>query len=588
MSAYDPSSREPDQLRDQLRRLLRHRAVIAAGLLLGAACGGAVSTLGGADYTATGEVVVQAISTAPFEAGGVSADKQISMGTERQVARSATVAGRAAGELGGGADPAQLQRGLRVSNPPDTHILEFEYTADSPQAAAERVNAFVSAYLDHREAAVVRRIDNTVAELNEELQPLIDQREELDEKIAGASTESARQTAESERANLAARIADLQGRVTGLKTLDTSPGDVVRRGEAPEVPSGPGTAVLVPVGAVAGLAGGLLAAWIRSLLDPRARSAGEVRTALRAPVLGILPPPRRDGAGILEVGPSHGGERAEEFRTIALRTLRHPRLAEPGGLLVVSAREHPGTLPAAVNLAAALAETGRDVLLVEADPRTPRLAGELPVRGAVREPVPGRWPDGARATVDAGTAGYLELIPGCRVPDAARALNSPGFTGLLSGAAERGEYVVAVTAPLLSHADGTAVAGLARGVLVVCDPDTTLRDDLDRVRDLVASVGGHVLGAVLYEGGRRRRRIPSPAAPTESAPSAEPGPPAGTGRSGADTGPGAGTGGGPGGTGEDTVALKRLEPEPPEARPDTAYGSYGRYRRTGDGTTPRP
>ncbi|MGY1456271.1 polysaccharide biosynthesis tyrosine autokinase [Streptomyces sp. SS8] len=586
MSAYDPSSREPDQLRDQLRRLFRHRAVIAAGLLLGAACGGAVSTVGGADYTATGEVVVQAISTAPFEAGGVSADKQISMGTERQVARSATVAGRAAEKLGEGADPAQLQRGLRVSNPPDTHILEFEYTADSPRAAAERVNAFVRAYLDHREAAVVRRIDNTVAELNEELQPLIDQREELDEKIAGASTEYARQTAESERANLTARIADLQGRVTGLRTLDTSPGDVVRRGEAPEAPSGPGIAVLVPVGAVAGLAGGLLTAWIRSLLDPRARSAGEVRTALRAPVLGTLPP-RRDGAGILEVGPSHGGDRAEEFRTIALRTLRHPRLAEPGGLLVVSAREHPGTVPAAVNLAAALAETGRDVLLVEADPRTPRLAGELPVRGAVREPVPGRWPDGARATVDAGTAGYLELVPGCRVPDAARALNSPGFTRLLSGAAERGEYVVAVTAPLLSHADGTAVAGLARGVLVVCDPDTTLRDDLDRVRDLVTSVGGHVLGAVLYEGGRKRRRGPSPAPP------AEPAPPAGdtgTDRSGTGTGSGTGAGDGPGSgaTGEDTVALKRLEPEPSEARPDTAYGSYGRYRRTGDGTAPRP
>ncbi|MDG9704016.1 lipopolysaccharide biosynthesis protein [Streptomyces sp. DH37] len=576
MSAFDQSSREPDQLRDQLRRLFRHRAVIASGLLLGALGGGAVSALGGADYTATGEVVVQAISTAPFEAGGVSADKQISMGTERQIARSAAVAGRAAEALGGGADPETLQRGLRVSNPPETQILEFEYTADSPREAAERVNAFVRAYLDHREATVTRRIDNTVAGLDDELRPLLAQRDELDLEIANAVTPSARQTAESERENLAARIADLQGRITGLKTLDTSPGDVVRRGEEPEAPSGPGVAVVVLVGSVAGLAGGLLAAWIRSLLDPRARSADEIRTALRAPVLGTLPR-RQDGAEVLEVGPSRGGERAEEFRTVALRALRHPRLAGPGCLLVVSAREHPGTLPTAVNLAAALAETGRDVLLVEADPRTPRLAGELPVRGAVREPAPGRWPGGARITVDAGTAGYLELVPGRRVPDPTRALNSPEFTGLLTGAAERDEYVVAVTGPLLSHADGTAVAGLARGVLVVCDPDTTLRDDLDRVRDLVTSVGGHVLGAVLYEGGRGRRRNPSRAPEDED-----------TGTDGTTGTTGSGGPGGPG-NGEDTVALKRVAPGGPGARADdTAYGSYGRYRRTGDGTTLRP
>jgi Mrp family chromosome partitioning ATPase len=164
------------------------------------------------------------------------------------------------------------------------------------------------------------------------------------------------------------------------------------------------------------------------------------------------------------------------------------------------------------------------------------------------------------------------------VPDPTRALNSPEFTGLLTGAAERDEYVVAVTGPLLSHADGTAVAGLARGVLVVCDPDTTLRDDLDRVRDLVTSVGGHVLGAVLYEGGRGRRRSPSRTAGDE-----------GTGTDGTTgTGGPGGIGGGPGNS-EDTVALKRVAPGGAGARADdTAYGSYGRYRRTGDGTTLRP
>ncbi|WP_155072693.1 lipopolysaccharide biosynthesis protein [Streptomyces taklimakanensis] len=578
MSAFDPSAREPDQLRDQLRRLFRHRTAIASGVLLGALGGGAVSALGGESYTATGEVVVRPIGTAPFEGGGVAADKQLSMGTERQIARSASVADRAARTLGAGVERDDLQDGLRVGNPPDTQILEFEYTADTPREAARRVRAFVQAYLDHREETADRRVDATVTKLREELDPLLERRRELDERIAGATTASARGAAEAEREALGARIADLQGRITGLRTLDTTPGEVVREGDAPDTPSGPGPAVLVVVGSVVGLAGGLVTAWIRSLLDPRARTADEVREILRAPVLGSLPR-RGGGTELLEVGPSREGERAETYRTIALRLLRHPWLAEPGGLLVISAREHPETAATAVNLAAALAETGRDVLLVEADPRSPHLAGRLPLRGGAHRPSPGGdWLGGSRLVLDAETAGRLAILPGRRTTDAARAMNSPRLARVLTGAAERGEYVVATTAPLLSHADGTAVAGLVRGVLVVCDPDDTRRDDLGRVRELVESVGGHVLGAVLYGGGRRWERAAPPAA--DGHPHAEVGtaPEDDLAAAGGEAGPV---------SSEDTVALKRVAPPPSGDRSDSAYGSYGRYRRAGDGTTLR-
>ncbi|MGK5498114.1 polysaccharide biosynthesis tyrosine autokinase [Streptomyces sp. URMC 125] len=574
MSAFDPSAREPDQLRDQLRRLFRHRAVIASGVLLGALGGGAVSALGSDSYTATGEVVVRPISTAPFEGGGVAADKQLSMGTERQVALSESVADRAAERLSGGTGADDLQEGLRVGNPPETHILEFEYTAGTPKEAERRVRALLQAYLDHREETVNRRIDTTVTKLRGELEPLLDQRRELDERTAGTTGAAA----ESERDGLNARIADVQGRITGLKALDTTPGDVVREGDAPGVPSGPGPAVLVAVGSVVGLAGGLVAAWIRSLLDPRARTPEEVRDALRAPVLGTLPRPD-GGTELPEVGPSREDERAETYRTIALRLLRHPRLAEPGALLVVAVREYPQTAATAVNLAAALAETGRDVLLVEADPRSPELAGRLPLRGGTHRSPGVDWLGSPRLAVDTGTAGRLVLLPGRRTPDAARAMNSPKLSRLLTGAADRGEYTVATTAPLLSHADGTAVAALVRGVVVVCDPGGTRRDDLVRARELVESVGGHVLGAVLHESGRRRGRAARTA--------------------GSGTGTGIGTGTGPADvpaadpeeapaySAEDTVALKRVDPSASGDRSDSAYGSYGRYRRAGDGTTLR-
>ncbi|MGW8557833.1 polysaccharide biosynthesis tyrosine autokinase [Streptomyces tubercidicus] len=498
MSVIDEPAEEPDQIRDQLRQLFRYRALVVLGLVLGMLGGGAVALLGSSTYTATGEVVVHPISTAPFEAGGVSVDKQISMGTERQIAQSASVAVSAAKSLKLHEDPARLQRDLRVSNPPETQILMFEYDADSADRAAALVNAYVRAYLNYRTDAAKQQIDSTVGKLGDELKPLQEQRKVLDRRIAARS--GGRSTDESERSNLVSEIADIQGRISSLKSLDTTPGDIVRKGDPPAFPSSPGLALLLLAGAVVGLVLGILAAWVRSVLEPRVRSVADVQDNLRAPVLGILP--RRQGsAQLLEVG-TGGGNRAEAYRTIAFRLVHDQRFAGRGSLLVVSPRENTDAFSAAANLAGAFAEIGNDILLVEADLRTPRLARELPLHDGHARPVPGSWAEGERLAVDTGVDGRFDLLPGREVPNPARALSSPQFARLLNAPLGPNEKVVVVTGPLLSHADGLAVAKQAAGVVVVCDLNEVRRDDLDRVWELITGAGGHILGAVLDKGSR--------------------------------------------------------------------------------------
>ncbi|MFE2160761.1 lipopolysaccharide biosynthesis protein [Streptomyces lydicus] len=503
MSVFDEPVEEPDQIRDQLRQLFRYRAFIVLGLVLGMLGGAAVSLLGGSTYTATGEVVVHAISTAPFQAGGVSVDKQISMGTERQIAQSASVAAGAAKALGERTAPAVLQRDLRVSNPPETQTLMFEYSADSPERAAALVNAFVHAYLDYRENAASHRIDTTVSKLSAELKPLLEQRKVLDQRIAEANAGSGKTSDQSERGNLVTEIADLQGRISSLKSLDTTPGDIVRKGDPPAFPSSPGLAMLLLTGAVAGLALGILAAWVRSVLEPRVRSVADVQDNLRAPVLGILPR-RRGGERLLEVGRSGHGNRAEAYRTIAFRLVHDRRFAGRGSLLIVAPRENADAVSVAVNLAGAFAEIGNDILLVEANLRTPELAQRLPLHPGHGRPLPGSWAEGERLAVDAGVDGRFDLLPGREVPNPARALTSPQFARLLNAPSGPDEHVVVVTGPLLTHADGLAVAKQAAGVVVVCDLNEVRRDDLDRVWELITGAGGHILGAVLDKGSRGR------------------------------------------------------------------------------------
>ncbi|GAA3298022.1 hypothetical protein GCM10020295_32570 [Streptomyces cinereospinus] len=287
-------------------------------------------------------------------------------------------------------------------------MLRFEYTAGSAKRAARVTNAFAEAYLADRQdrtRAMVRRMTSGL----EQQIALLTRR--IDAKSDDAASAAA----------LRDQVGALQKRASDLRSYDTSGGDVVRRAEPPARPSGPGPAWLLGLGLAGGLLLGLLLAWLRSALEPRARSVGEVQAALGAPVLGILPGPDADDADLLVVGRA-GGSRAEAYRTLAFRL----RAAEgrtasgtaagataPGTLLVVAPKEDRDAEAAAVNLAAAFAESGDEVLLVDATASASGLPARLPLPAGAA--LPAGAPEGG-AVVDAGTAGRFVLLPDGRAP----------------------------------------------------------------------------------------------------------------------------------------------------------------------------
>ncbi|MGW5197858.1 hypothetical protein [Streptomyces spiralis] len=476
---------EPDQLRDQVHRLLSYRATIAFAIALGLLTGVLVVLLRADRYSATSDVLVRSRMDPAF---GVSNDNQVLMGTERQIALSPAVAARAAGALGEPSRADALPAGLRVTSPPNTQVLRFEYTAATARWAAQVSNAFAEAYLadrrDRTNALVVRMTSG-----------LEQQTAQLEERIAAQEKEKGKNAA----AGLRGQNEELQKRISDIRAFDTSGGDIVRRAEPPTRPSGPGRAPLIGLGLLGGLLLGIVLAWLRAALEPRARSVGEVQGALGAPVLGILPGARKGGE-LLEVGRA-GGDRAEAYRTLAFR-LRHGEGGTAGGSLLVVAPGPGGDAEAvAVNLAAALAEAGDDVLLMDATARTPGLSARLPLAdGDVGDT---GAPSGAaegRVVVDAGTAGRFTLLPDTRGTGGDAPASAP-LTDTLASAGSAGAVLV-VTRSVLESADALAVAPRVGGVLVV-GGDHTRRDELKRVRELIGCSGGRVLGAVLDIGTRR-------------------------------------------------------------------------------------
>ncbi|WP_031028150.1 P-loop NTPase family protein [Streptomyces albus] len=515
---------EPDLLRDQFRQLLRYRWLIALGIVLGLLGGGWLGISGGASYNATTEITVRPL---PIDGSGErSAPGDVSMGSERRTALSSVVADRAARILR--TDGSRIPCDLQVTNPPETRMLRFSCTAPGAGAAARAANAYAEAYLDNREEDAATRVRTMVDAYEKQRAPLLKERDRLAAQIASSSGDDrALDGTVAAHSSAVSRIAELNGSISDLRAEDTTPGRVVTKATPPAAPSGPGLPLLLGLGAAVGIGLGLLAAWVRLVFDPAVRSPGDVVRALHAPVLGTLPHgrrARRDGNGradrrsLLAVG-----RLAEEYRSVAFRLAYDETFARRRRILLVPPRGSIATaLAASVNLAASFAEMGKEVLLLEADLRTPSLTERLQQADGVqpgwaRAPGHGTigWPAGYRIPIDAGESGVFDLVPGHRVSKVPRALTSSAVTQLIAHADDRDAVLIVLAPAVLGYADAIALIDRVDCVLIVCDPREVRRDDLARIRELVTGAGGCVLGALLHsEGaGSEPRRGARPAGP---------------------------------------------------------------------------
>lgn len=275
------------------------------------------------------------------------------------------------------------------------------------------------AYLLKRLESLDATRDKMVKGYKEQRDPIAKQLDELSKEIARMPAGAGRDAASSSKTDLQSEVGGYNTKITKLEALDMTPGRVTSAATAPPGADGPGIIMSLALGAAVGLALGLLAAWVRLVFDPAPRSEGDVARALRAPVLGYLPRDRTGGGPLLAAGEADP-RLAEEYRSVAFRLAYDARFADRRRLLVVAPRGSSETAAAvAVNLAASFAETGKDVLLIEADLRTPVLASQLPTDAGGRP----RWsqtsstPAGGRTRTPSGpTDASSSWTPGSPVP----------------------------------------------------------------------------------------------------------------------------------------------------------------------------
>ena len=468
-------------------------------------------------YEATASVLVRPLGATSIETGR-RPDQIVSMAGEQRIMQSEAVAAIAGRKLGVTATPPELLEHLSVDVPADSQILRVHFRAVDPRTAQRGADAFAQAFLAFRKEDVGRRVANSRSSLQRQIAALAAKKAGQDAIAAPDSsvTPEQRRSALELGDSYSKQQADLEQQLATLEQLNLSPGAVIEPAALPTAASR-ARPVRVGLGLVVGLVVGILAAFLWDRIDTRLRGPGELAERLGRPILGQIPRLRRGGGLAMVDQPESAA--ADAYRRLRARLTEVAGRLELTSIMVVSPGHGEGKSTTAANLAVAVAESGRGVLLVSADLRRPRIheffglpnkSGLSDILLGLPETTGESWPtDDRRGTVPelwSATPHLWILASGPSPQHPSTLLDSTTMRQFLKEQGELFDLILLDCPPALAP-DSLALASLVDGVLLVADAKQTNRSAVSAVRDELDHLGDKLIGSVLNRAPRRRQRF---------------------------------------------------------------------------------
>ena len=313
------------------------------------------------------------------------------------------------------------------------------------------------------------------------------------------------QAAESKITVLQQQIAAWQSTLANLlQQVQSSATNSLSVIEPPSVPVdsiGPDWRQNVALAIAIALALSIGAAMLLEYLDDTIKTPEDVRRTLNLTSIGAITQidGGKDYSKKLAVSVSPLSRSAEAYRI--LRTNLQFKMIERSirTLMVTSSMPMEGKSVTVSNLASVMAQSGKKVILVDADMRRPSIHKVFNINntqgltGALLHPEAD-----IRDFITEDVLDNLSIMTsGDLPPDPAELLSSRRMKEVIDKLLERAEIVIFDTPPSLGVADTTALAGRVDGVLLVVDSRHTRRTTARAACEALNAVGAKMLGVVL-------------------------------------------------------------------------------------------
>jgi succinoglycan biosynthesis transport protein ExoP len=258
------------------------------------------------------------------------------------------------------------------------------------------------------------------------------------------------------------------------------------------------------------LGGGL--AYLAEFTDKSFRSPEDVRRRLGLPIMGVIPLVKPQ---TLEVAKGGGSEtafaptlfawhRPKSREAEAYRGVRTALYFSTHGqgrkvIQITSPNQGDGKSTLAANLAVSIAQTGKSVLIVDADLRRPQIGklfgaanpsiGFASVLGGLTEPT--------EAICPTAMPGLFLLPAGPTPSNPAELLTGTRLREVLEWLRERYDYVLVDSPPLLAVTDPGVLGPQVDGVIMTLRTTGKGRIEAKRAKEILANLGVNIFGVVL-------------------------------------------------------------------------------------------
>lgn len=275
---------------------------------------------------------------------------------------------------------------------------------------------------------------------------------------------------------------------------------IVEPAVQPKAPSRPRPKLNIALGALVGLVGGISLALLFENLDATLHSTKDLETVTTVPILGAIPKFRAQRGtppGIVLFDSNGRSPAAEAYRVLRSNLLSIRLGKFPKTILVTSAEPEAGKSAVLANLAAAMAQAGRKVIVVDGDFRHSSLhqVFELPNELGLSNVLLGQ--SGIdEALQETKIEGVRVLTSGPVPPDPAELLGLSKTQKLINELAKEADVVLLDAPPLLAIADAAVLAPLVDGVLLVTAQDQTSRTSVQRALQHLGRIRAETLGVV--------------------------------------------------------------------------------------------
>lgn len=273
--------------------------------------------------------------------------------------------------------------------------------------------------------------------------------------------------------------------------------ELIAPGRLATTPLAPNTRLMGAVGAVAGLALGIVIALAIRLFSTRVASTSDLSLVSGLPVLGEIPVFAGRDSLPVQIRAAPAGRLAEAVRNLVV-ALKFVNLENAKrSILVTSATEGEGKTSIALGLAIMLAEAGHRVLLIDGDLRRPMVGNLTQLESSI-----------GLSTVLVGDRSLGEamqqwghdnlhvLTSGEIPPNPVQLLSGNRIGAVLEEAQEQHDLVLIDGAPILPVSDSRWLATRVDGTIVVARLRKTHRKSIERMLASLEASHSPVLGVI--------------------------------------------------------------------------------------------